>query len=171
MTYEKRELIRLFIVVTQRYFCFCPKLSFKSFPNIVRHVTRFDVYALLRIRRVWWVTFYGSVINICKTELRNVRGQKHFRGESFFQPKETQSGFWNTWNPNQFMHQNQILNGLGRPYVAGGWCRKTLGLDGVGKSSDTIHRLRMVSEDLPRPSKILMHKLTHDTEQIQIQAA
>ena len=39
------------------------------------------------------------------------------------------------------------------PYVAGGWCWKALfnaGLDGVGRPSDTIHWLPMVSEDLPK---------------------
>ena len=38
-------------------------------------------------------------------------------------------------NPNQFMHQNRIFDGLGR-------------------SSDTIHQQWMVSEDLLTPSKI-----------------
>ena len=79
----------------------------------------------------------------------------------------------NAMNPNQFMHQNQILegfpisDGLPRPYIAGGWCWKTFQhhpsqhqvrlwtVDSVRRSSNTIHWLCIVSEDLLTPSKIL----------------
>ena len=53
-----------------------------------------------------------------------------------------------------------VSEGLSRPYIADGWCQKTFqhhpkrfdaSLDGVRRSSDTIHRLGMVSEGLSRP--------------------
>ena len=76
------------------------------------------------------------------------------------------SGFWNISNPNQFMHQNQILDILriSSKTIHSQWTvledlpipskiRFDAGLDGV-RSSNTIHWLCMVLEDLPRPSKI-----------------
>ena len=69
--------------------------------------------------------------------------------------------------PNQFMHQNQIMDGLERPLetICMWWMvsedlptpskvRFDAGSDGVGRSSETIHHIHMVSEYLSRPSKI-----------------
>ena len=70
-------------------------------------------------------------------------------------------------NPNQFMHQNQILDGLERysETICMWWMvsedlltpsepASNLTLDGVGRSSETIHHIDMVSRGLSRPSII-----------------
>ena len=70
-------------------------------------------------------------------------------------------------NPNQFMHQNQILDGLGRSSntIRSQWMvledlltpskpASNLILDGIGRSSNTVHSLCMVSEEILRMSKI-----------------
>ena len=115
----------------------CEKLLFNQFFSQKLH----------EIERIWapgasmapLIFANGKEIKMCMMDIlaqclptQNVSGIRHTCGQCVK----------NAMNPYQFMHQNQSED-----FPTPSKPASNLILDGVGRPSNTIHRLRMVSED------------------------